>query len=450
MSFCQYCGEKNPDTSKFCFRCGKPLGAFVPANQPPAPMQNNNPMANPDATQRVQMPYNEPVNQPFVPEQTNDPFAEPAFVQNAPEQTNEFFAEPAFQQFDQGQMNMPYSEPAFQQFNQGQMNVPYNDLPLQQPKKKSKAPIIAVCAIVVILIAVAAVLILTHTICLFHEFSEPTCTEPAVCTYCDKEGDDALGHDWKDANCTEAKTCETCGEVEGEALGHTWIDPTCTVAMTCTVCGATDGEALGHDYIGGSCTEASMCSRCYEMGSAAPGHTEGSWTAVTEATLVSTGEEELCCANCGVLLDQRVSAKKDAQVKADSFNFGHYEFAQWVEETQNIIVDYDYEVDYEDGFITYYIETLDYDEGFMMMETNAAGEVVTVLFYFEDGSLAGALAVLVASEIDPGFSQDGAIEAFDTYNYDSYSDAGMNIVFTSNEGYVFATPSPDGTGSTGI
>ncbi len=61
-----------------------------------------------------------------------------------------------------------------------------------------------------------------------HEWSEPTCTEPAKCV-CGETGDEATGHSWKDATCTAPKTCEHCDETEGEALGHTYADGACTV-----------------------------------------------------------------------------------------------------------------------------------------------------------------------------------------------------------------------------
>ena len=419
MSFCQNCGENNPDTSKFCFRCGKPLGSFVPANQPPAPMQNDTPVDDLYATQRVQMPFEEP-----APTQTNAPYEEPAYNQ------------PAFEQ------SMPYNEPAFQQYNQNQFNNPYNNEPPK--KKKSKTPIIAVCAILVILIVAAAALIFTHTICLFHEYSEATCTEAAVCTYCDKEGDEAFGHKWKDATCTEAKKCETCEEVEGEALGHTWKDATCTEAKICTVCNETEGEALGHNYTGGSCTEASMCSRCYEMGTEAPGHSEGDWVVTDEATLNGSGREEKRCERCGVLVDYRTISMKTPQIKTDSFNFGHEEFVEWIEnDISDLGVDYNYEID-EDGYIYYdvWVEG-SYDEGFMMFEVNSAGEVTSMLFYFDDvnETLAASLAILVAEDIAPSFSNDNASYAFANGD-DSYIDAGLIIKYMRNGEYFFAAIAP--------
>lgn len=474
MSFCQYCGEKNPDTSKFCFRCGKPLGTFVPANQPPVPVQNNEPVVDPDATQRVQMPFNEPafdqpapeqISTPFdepAPAQVNVPYNEPSFSQPVPEQVNVPYNEPAFEQpvpeqvnvpYNEsayGQANVPYNEPAFQQYNQGQMNVPYNEPSFQPPqpqkKKKNKTPIIAVCAILVIIIAAAAALIFTHTICLFHEYSEPTCTKAAVCTYCDKEGDGALGHKWADATCTEAKKCETCGETEGEALGHTWNEATCTVAKTCSVCNEVDGEALGHNYTGGSCTEASMCSRCNEMGTEAPGHTESDWVAEKEATLSAGGYEVKRCEVCDTLLDSRNTSKKEPQVKSDSFNFGHYEFAEWIDdEISDIEVDYNYELD--GSYVYYEIRTDDYDEGFIMLEVNSAGEVNKIVCWFEDETLAAAFCILTATGIDPNFAKTDAVQEFNNGG-DSFTDAGMSVGYlTTDSGYKYAALIPSSASS---
>ena len=448
MSFCQYCGEKNPDTSKFCFRCGKPLGSFVPANQPPVPVHNNAPVINPDATQRVQMPNNEPSFSQSVSEQVSTPFDEPVMEQSVPEQVNVPYNEPSFPQPMPEQVNVPYNEPAFQQYNQIQTNVPYNEPSFQPPqpqkKKKNLTPVIAVCAILVVIIAAAAALIFTHTICLFHEYSEPTCTKTAVCTYCDKEGDKALGHKWGNATCTAAKKCETCGEVEGEALGHTWNEATCTVAKTCSVCNEVEGEALGHNYTGGSCTEASMCSRCYEMGTVAPGHTDGEWVVEEEATLTEGGYEVKRCKVCNALIDERDTSKKDPQVKTDSFNFGHEEFVEWIqEEINDIDIYYDEE---DDGYVSYNIYTNDNDEGFIMFEVNSSGEVTKIVCWFEEETLAAAFIILAAEDIDPAFSNDNASRAFANGDV-PYTDAGMTVGYLTSGGYTFAVLMPSSASS---
>ncbi len=402
MSFCQYCGENNPDNSKFCFRCGKPLSVAAPVSQPEGPEQN---YYNDNAAQMGQVPYEEPAYQPPAAEQMNTYYEEPSYQNQMPEQ-----------------MNVPYGESSYQPMS-AEGNGAYN-IPGYQPvkAKKNKTPIIATCAIIAIIIITAAVLILTHTICIFHEFSSATCEKASTCNYCDKVDEEALGHDWKDATCTEAKICARCAETEGEALGHSWQ--------------------------GGSCTEPERCSRCNAEGDRLLEHS-GEWETDYVATLVDTGSETLVCVACGAELDTRETAKKDPQVKSDSFNFGHEEFVEWLEETLNVSVDYDYIA--EDGFISYDIWTDSENVGFTMFEVDSAGEVTSIIIYFDDSSLAGALAILIASEIDPNFAQDDAIEAFDVYNLESFSDSGMTVIYTSTEGgYVYAALTPDGSASASL
>ncbi len=59
-----------------------------------------------------------------------------------------------------------------------------------------------------------------------HEYSNPTCTEPATCN---------------------------CGETTGQALGHNYSPATCFVPKTCTVCNKTEGDVLTHSYTDGKC-----------------------------------------------------------------------------------------------------------------------------------------------------------------------------------------------------
>ena len=81
-----------------------------------------------------------------------------------------------------------------------------------------------------------------------HEWTQPDCLNPAVCTQCQEVGAEALGHDWADATCQSPQTCLRCSETQGEALGHDWEKATCTTSQTCRSCMQTQGEPAPHDF----------------------------------------------------------------------------------------------------------------------------------------------------------------------------------------------------------
>ncbi len=132
---------------------------------------------------------------------------------------------------------------------------------------------------------VMAVLFGTHVIC-FHEWSEPTCTEPSICSICGRTQGEPLGHDWKEATCTEAKTCQRCHETEGEALGHSVTKWVVTTEATCTKAGVESGE----------------CDRCGQAQTREipmVDHEFGDWHTTKEATCTEKGERARECKNCG-------------------------------------------------------------------------------------------------------------------------------------------------------
>ena len=61
-----------------------------------------------------------------------------------------------------------------------------------------------------------------------HKYNMPTCTEPAICSICNKEIMPAKGHRYKEATCTEPETCVYCGYQRGKPLGHNFVDGYCT------------------------------------------------------------------------------------------------------------------------------------------------------------------------------------------------------------------------------
>lgn len=73
-----------------------------------------------------------------------------------------------------------------------------------------------------------------------HDFSAPTCTEPATCE-CGETIGTAAGHKWVDATCTAPKTCSVCSLTEGNAKGHNEVISDAK-APTCTTTGLTQGK----------------------------------------------------------------------------------------------------------------------------------------------------------------------------------------------------------------
>ena len=143
-----------------------------------------------------------------------------------------------------------------------------------------------------VLIAICAGLFLLSAFLFYrsiHIYSEPTCTEPAVCKICGKIGQAALGHAWNPATCTEPEICSRCGATQGSFLGHDFLDATCTEPETCSRCGVTQGQPLGHDYADATCTEPGTCSRCGATTGTALGHD------YAEATCT----EPKTCKRCG-------------------------------------------------------------------------------------------------------------------------------------------------------
>ena len=161
---------------------------------------------------------------------------------------------------------------------------------------KKKAVIIG-SSVAAILVVVISVLIMTHIICISHNWQSATCIECEKCTYCGKVRGAALGHRWTEATCVNAKSCDICGQTQGEALGHSWIKATCTQATTCKICGEIDGEPLGHRWLPANCTKAKSCKSC--------GTTEGE--PIDHQWLAATCTQPKTCSLCneteGVPLD---------------------------------------------------------------------------------------------------------------------------------------------------
>ena len=111
-----------------------------------------------------------------------------------------------------------------------------------------------------------------------HVWSGPTCTSASVCEVCGYRGEGASGHKWIEATCEHPKMCTVCGETEGEKTPHSWAAATCTKPKTCTVCGATKGEPNGHKWKKATCTTPEICTVCGKTQGKAKGHT---WVAAS-------------------------------------------------------------------------------------------------------------------------------------------------------------------------
>lgn len=79
----------------------------------------------------------------------------------------------------------------------------------------------------------------------YHIWSPATCTEPAVCRICGRQGAPALGHTAFPATCTEPAVCARCGQELSPALGHDWQPATYDAPETCSRCGREQGEPRG-------------------------------------------------------------------------------------------------------------------------------------------------------------------------------------------------------------
>lgn len=83
------------------------------------------------------------------------------------------------------------------------------------PNPKNKKIIIGIAVAIIVII----LLFITKIICI-HDWTDATCTDPQMCSKCDKIKGEALEHEWMDATCTAPETCSICGETQGEALEH--------------------------------------------------------------------------------------------------------------------------------------------------------------------------------------------------------------------------------------
>lgn len=398
MSFCGNCGQKNDDGSKFCFHCGSPLA------EEPSPVEA--PVNIPGVDYTHEIPSAEKIEEPgAVGGNGVTDITEGADIHEIPPEV-----------------------------------YPPNDEGAYQPpvkKKNSKTPIIIAAAVVVILAVVAAVLILTHTICLFHEYSEPTCEEAATCVYCEKEGDSALGHAWTDATCEVPKTCIRCQKTEGDKLPHIWKDATCVAPKFCENCSIAEGEALGHEWQGGSCTEPGRCVRCGIEGDEPAGHIDGEWVVDTEATLVKGGSESLLCAECDEVIDTRMTIAKDPAVNGTAFNFTEAEFVEWLEVYLGFSI-----IDSSAGEVYSFVTSAGGYKGDIAVECDETGNVYAIGILMDDATTTITTAMGLASNINPVFYY-GEDDIAAVYEDGYYTDALLTVAYDDSDGFCIAVIAPE-------
>lgn len=120
------------------------------------------------------------------------------------------------------------------------------------------------------LLSVFLILLLLAGCACQHEWTQPDCQNPAVCTKCQETGAEALGHDWADATCQSPQTCLRCSETQGDPVPHDFQDWTFDpeaeqMHRTCSDCGYEEHADLDRaaylDTLLQGCWEFSMLLR---------------------------------------------------------------------------------------------------------------------------------------------------------------------------------------------
>lgn len=120
------------------------------------------------------------------------------------------------------------------------------------------------------LLSVFLILLLLTGCACQHEWTQPDCQNPAVCTKCQETGAEALGHDWADATCQSPQTCLRCSETQGGPVPHDFQDWTFDpeaeqMHRTCSDCGYEEHADLDRaaylDTLLQGCWEFSMLLR---------------------------------------------------------------------------------------------------------------------------------------------------------------------------------------------
>lgn len=253
---------------------------------------------------------------------------------------------------------------------QENVDTPQEDVIVQQEteqvvptKKNRKKTIIIAMSVMCAIVVAVAVLIATHVICIDHDFSRATCTEPKICKYCKKEEGAPTGHDWLDATCSEPKTCVNCEETRGEAKGHV----------------------------------------------------KGSWSITKEPTLTEKGQETISCMNCNKVVDRRTVEEKTPAVKGRNFNFTDNEIVAYINQETELVVESSGVDVPEEGITFYTVTTKTGETGFVFFnhEGELDGKIAGIQTYFGDTydeeTASVAVGIWIGSILSPDFSVDDAI-----------------------------------------
>ena len=357
--FCPNCGNSMTTEERFCKKCGAVNPAYSPSPTTPQP------------------PVADAVTE-FIPVQPQNTTT-PSYTANQP---TTYAPISSVEQTQAPGYTTNTISPTY-------MGTPNIVQPTPPEKKKSNKGLIAAivsATSVLVIVGVFLTLILTHVIC--------------------------INHNWEEATCEKAKTCSYCGKTEGDVAGHNWKDATCVEAKTCSVCKKKSGEPLGH--------------------------TDGEWVVTTEPTLMTTGIESLSCATCGEALDERSVSKKDAKAERASFNFKDDEFIQWLEDESTLEVGALQETT-SDGDTMYTITDNDGSTGILLLahvDGDVNNNIKFIMVCFDEPTMSAASICYIGQSIDSRFN--GQTAATYIYVYDStYEAAGMTVaLIESDAGYL--------------
>lgn len=206
--------------------------------------------------------------------------------------------------------------------------------------QKKGHPVLTICIILILAIAVVAALYFAGIIGHRHH-----CDAPVDCTvdrYCDECGtlmqaaapEHTAG---PEATCEAAQTCINCGKELAPAKGHTpGQEATCKTPQTCTVCGKELEAVKAHEADSSvNCALPAVCKYCGEEMGEATGH---------DFVKSDDGMTETC-SKCGQVIN-RSNATMSQEIIPETQASGHFHNNIDAFEKNNILICGDYAVEY--------------------------------------------------------------------------------------------------------